>query len=123
MGRQVQRSLSARCQLVLVGKLRPPREHDGQCGRRSKRKRLRPLEAAILHNGPGRLAEAGFGVGGEESLVSLAEAVGTQAVTKPTDCESVENWSFRELLRKSDVPVVCQVGTCDFSRPHVPQLG
>jgi len=47
---------------------------------------------------PGRLAEAGFGVGGEESLVSLAEAVGTQAVTRPTDCQSVDNRGFPGVL-------------------------
>jgi len=32
----------------------------------------------------GRLPEAGFGVGGEESLVSLAEAARTQAETRRT---------------------------------------
>jgi hypothetical protein len=56
---------------------------------------------------PGRLAEVGFGVGGEESLVSLAEAVGTQAVTKPTDYYSLETCKFIWGFRLS----VCQMCT------------
>ena len=62
---------------------------------------------------PGRLAEAGFGVGGEQSLVSLGKRPsrkvtkklpteldrgrGAQAETRPTDCESVDNRDFAGL--------------------------
>lgn len=70
--RQVHRSLSAGCQQQVVGKLQPPKGHDGQRGRRSRGRRPRPLEAAILHNSPPRQSSrGGLGVGGERSLVSL----------------------------------------------------
>jgi hypothetical protein len=38
------------------------------------------------------------------------------------ELQSLENCSFPKLLRKSDVPAVCQVGTCDFSRQHVVRI-
>ena len=73
VGMQVQQNLSARCQLVLVGRLRPPRGHDGQRGRRSKRKRLSNHEKQpyCTPARPGRLAGAGFSVGENKSLAPL----------------------------------------------------
>jgi hypothetical protein len=59
MARQVQRSLSARCQQVLAGRLRPPKGHDGQHGKRSRKEQRKLLGAVILHDGPPRQISRG----------------------------------------------------------------
>ena len=90
MWRLVQRSLSAQCQRVLAGRLRLPKGHDGQRGRRSKRKRLRPLEAAILHDGPPRqISRGGLWCqwrAREQSLIRLINSAGVVQLVRTPAC-------------------------------------